>query len=214
MDRRRETRVLLLLLFGVADGVCGLLLGRAVAFWTFSVQPEQGWSTVLVVASSTVFRYPEPRPIPGSGVLLVLVVDLCLSRNGLAGSQSSAGGCGGRRAIGQTGNFRFWSRLSLLLAGWCRNLCRTRIRTAPHCLSLSPTGRSGSRQYRDDQSGWSRRPLVCMVSNCRRTRSEANVYHTLIACVGLQVAGRLLDLRMVRVRGSSETTTRERGTRC
>lgn len=30
MDRRREPRVLL------------LLLGRAVAFWTFSVQPEQG----------------------------------------------------------------------------------------------------------------------------------------------------------------------------
>lgn len=141
---------------------------------------NRGWSTVLVVASSTVFRYPEPRPIPGSGVLLVLVVDLCLSRNGLAGSQSSAGGCGGRRAIGQTGNFRFWSRLSLLLAGWCRNLCRTRIRTAPHCLSLSPTGRSGSRQYRDDQSGWSRRPLVCTVSNCRRTRSEADVYHTLM----------------------------------
>jgi hypothetical protein len=31
-----------LFLFGVADGVCGLLLGRAAVFWRFSVEPEQG----------------------------------------------------------------------------------------------------------------------------------------------------------------------------
>lgn len=51
----------------------------------------------------------------------------------------------------------------------------------PLTVSLSlPLAGQGPGQYRDDQSGWSRRPLVCMVSNCRRTRSEANVYHTLM----------------------------------
>lgn len=46
------------------------------------------------------------------------------------------------------------------------------------------------------------------------TTHTSMVHSTTGDSVGLQVAGGLLCLRMVRVRGSSETITPGRGTRC
>lgn len=146
MDRRREPRVLLLL-FGVADGVCGLLLGRAAAFWRLSVQPEQGDGPPFSSSQAlySVILIPEPRPIPGSGVLLV--VDF-------AGSQSSAGGCPGARqraAGGGQSDKRAISGFGLASLSSSQGGVATFVEPGsgpPLTVSLSPTGRSGSRQYR------------------------------------------------------------------
>lgn len=183
MVRRREPRVLLLL-FGVADGVCGLLLGRAAAFWTFSVQPEQGGGPPFWSSSQALYSVFLNLDVgcAAAGCRRVPVPEwpcwLAIIRWRVPGSQKEGGG---RRAIGQTGNFRFCSRLSLLLAaGWCRNLCRTRIRTAPHCLlSLSHWPiRVPSIPRRPERTVESSVGMQGMVSNCRGTRLEVDVYHT------------------------------------
>lgn len=167
MVRRREPRVLLLL-FGVADGVCGLLLGRVVAFWTLSVQPEPGAGPPFwVVFSSTVFRYPEPRrwvcccwlstcACPGMALL---------ARNHpLAGAREPERGrrAAGNRTNGQFQDFALAS-LSSSRQGGVATFVEPGSGPPLTVFSLSPTGRSGSRQYRGGQSGRSSRPLVCKV---------------------------------------------------
>lgn len=172
------------------------------------------------------FRYPEPRrrvcccwlstcACPGMALL---------ARNHpLAGAREPERG---RPAAGNRTNGQFQVLLSPLSPPRGRVVSQPLSNQDPDRPSLSslslPLADQGP-QYRGGQSGRSSRPLVCKVWyqtaagqgwKLMFTTPRWSIPRRATACFGLQVAGRLLCLRMVRVRGSSETITPGRGTRC
>lgn len=185
-----------------------------------SLNRGMGWSTVFFVSQAlySVILIPEPRPIPGSGVLLA--VDF-------AGSQSSAGGCpgarqraagGGRRAAGNRTNGQFQVLVSPLSPPR-RVVSQPLSNQDPDRPSLSlslPLADQGpvNTAAVEDSVGMYGIKLPRDKVGSYLTTQTSMVHSTTGDSVGLQVAGGLLCLRMVRVRGSSETITPGRGTRC